>query len=82
MFSFINNEVLMSKILSTIGIILVVAGTIFSLWSILGTKGNCVQTADWYDHQQENFKKDKRKVIIGTISIIIGSTLQIIGLFI
>ena len=67
----------MSKILSTIGIILVVAGTIFSLWSILGTKGNCVQTADWYDHQQENFKKDKRKVIIGTISIIIGSTLQI-----
>lgn len=72
----------MSKILSTIGIILVVAGTIFSLWSILGTKGNCVQIADWYDHQQENFKKDKRKVIIGTISIIIGSTLQIIGLFI
>ena len=48
----------MSKILSTIGIILVVAGTIFSLWSILGIKGNCVQTADWYDHQQENFKKD------------------------
>ena len=72
----------MSKILSTIGIILVVAGTIFSLWSILGTKGNWVQTEDWYDHQQENFKKDKRKVIIGTISIIIGSTLQIIGLFI
>ena len=72
----------MSKILSTIGIILVVAGTILSLWSILATKGNYVQTADWYDHQQENFKKDKRKVIIGTISIIIGSTLQIIGLFI
>ena len=72
----------MSKIFSTIGIILVVTGTIFSLWSILGTKGNYVQTADWYDHQQENFKKDKRKVIIGTISIIIGSTLQIIGLFI
>ncbi len=72
----------MSKILSTIGIILVVAGTILSLWSILATKGNYVQTADWYDCQQENFKKDKRKVIVGTISIIIGSTLQIIGLFI
>lgn len=72
----------MSKILSTIGIILVVAGTIFSLWSVLGTKVNYVQTAYWYDHQQENFKKDKRKVIIGTIFIIIGSTLQIIGLFI
>lgn len=35
----------MSKILSAIGIILVVAGTIFSLWSILGTKGNYVGTA-------------------------------------
>jgi hypothetical protein len=28
----------MSKIFSTIGIILVVTGTIFSLWSILSTK--------------------------------------------
>lgn len=72
----------MSKILSTIGIILVVAGTIFSLWSVLGTKGDYVQTAGWYDCQQENFKKDKRKVIVGTIFIIFGSVFQIIGLFI
>ena len=72
----------MSKILSTIGIILVVTGTIFSLWSILGTKRNYVGTAHWYDHQQENFKRDKIKVVIGTILIVIGSIFQIIGLFI
>jgi hypothetical protein len=53
----------MSEILSAIGIILVVAGTIFSLWSILSTKGNYVGTAHWFDHQQESFKKDKMKVI-------------------
>lgn len=72
----------MSKILSTIGIVLVVAGTIFSLWSILGTRGNYVGTAHWFDHQQQSFKKDKIKVIIGTALIIVGSILQIIGLFI
>lgn len=72
----------MSKILSAIGIILVVAGTIFSLWSILGTKGNYVGTAHWYDYQQESFKKDKTKVIIGTALIVVGSIFQIVGLFI
>lgn len=72
----------MNKILSLIGIILVVAGTIFSLWSILGTKGNYVGTAHWHDHQQESFKRDKKKVIIGTVLIILGSIFQIIGLFI
>lgn len=71
----------MSKILSVIGILLVITGTIFSLWSILGTKCNYVGTADWYDHQQESFTKDKRKGIIGTILIIAGSIFQIIGLF-
>ncbi len=72
----------MSEILSAIGIILVVAGTIFSLWSILSTKGNYVDTAHWFDHQQESFKKDKMKVIIGTSLIVVGSIFQIIGLFI
>ena len=72
----------MSKILSTIGIFLVVTGTIFSLWSILGTKGSDVGTAYWHDHQQESFKKDKLKVIIGTVLIVMGSIFQIIGLFI
>lgn len=83
MFSFNVYEVLrMSEILSTIGILLVVTGTILSLWSVLGTKGDYVQTVDWHDHQQENFKKDKKKVIVGTILIICGSVFQIIGLFI
>lgn len=39
----------MSKILSVIGIVLVVVGTIFSLWSILGTRGNYVGTAHCFD---------------------------------
>lgn len=72
----------MSKFLSIIGILLVMAGTIFSLWSILITKGNYVGTTHWYDHQQESFKRDKKKVIIGAVLIILGSIFQIIGLFI
>ncbi len=71
----------MDKIVSVVGIFLVMMGTIFSLWSVLGTKGDYVQTADWYDHQQENFKRDKNKVIVGTIPIILGSLFQIIGMF-
>ena len=71
----------MSKIVSVVGIVFVMVGTIFSLWSVLGTKGDYVQTAGWYDHQQENFKKDKKKVIIGTILIILGSIFQIAGMF-
>lgn len=65
----------MNKILSIIGIFLVVVGTIFSLWSILGVKSNYIGTAVWHDNQQENFKKDKRKVIIGSVLIIAGSIL-------
>lgn len=72
----------MSKILSALGIIFVVVGTISSLWSILGTKGNYVGTSQWLDNQQESFKKDKIKVVIGTILIVVGSMFQIIGLFI
>lgn len=71
----------MNKIVNMIGIFLVMGGTIFSLWSVLGTKGDYVQTADWYDHQQENFKKDKKKVIIGTCLIVIGSFAQILSMF-
>lgn len=68
--------------MSAIRILLVVTGTIFSLWSMLGTKGNYVGTAYWYDHQQESFKRDKIKVVIGTVLIVVGSVFQIIGLFI
>ncbi len=54
-----KKNILMDKIVSAVGIVLVMIGTIFSLWSVLGTKGDCVQTANWYDHQQENFKRYK-----------------------
>ena len=57
-------------------------GTIFSLWSILSTKGDYVGTCQWWSDQQNNFKKDKKKVVFGIMLIIIGSVLQIIGLFI
>lgn len=76
-----NGEINMSKYISIAGIVLVMIGTILSLWSILGTKSNYVQTMEWYDHQQENFKKDKKKVIVGTVLIITGSMLQIIAMF-
>ena len=71
----------MSKFISVVGVVFVMVGTVFSLWSVLGTKGDYVQSVDWYAHQQENFKKDKKKVIIGTVLIIIGSIFQIAGIF-
>lgn len=71
----------MSKFLGVTGILLVLIGTIFSLWAILGTKTKNVGTANYYDNQQDNFKKDKIKVLIGIILISLGSLLQIIGLF-
>ncbi|MCM1039812.1 MAG: hypothetical protein NC434_10860 [Ruminococcus sp.] len=72
----------MSKFISIIGIILVMFGTILSLWSVLGTKGKYVQTAAWYDNQQQIFQKDKKRVIVGTVLIILGSLFQIIGILI
>lgn len=74
-------EIKMNKLLSAIGIVLVLAGTVFSLWSILGTKTKDIGTAGRHDNQQDYFKKDKIRVIIGTILISFGSLLQIVGLF-
>lgn len=71
----------MSRIVSVTGIVLVMIGTIFSLWSILGTKGNYVGTAKELDERQKNFKEDKKRVIAGTILIITGSILQIVAMF-
>lgn len=70
----------MSKIVSVVGIVFVMIGTIFSLWSILTTKTKYYGTVGWMSDLQDNFKKDKKKVIIGTILIIIGSIFQIVGL--
>ncbi len=71
----------MSKLLSAIGIVLVLIGTVFSLWSILGTKPKDVGTAGYDDSEQERFQKDQKKVFIGTALIFVGSIAQIIGLF-
>lgn len=71
----------MSRILSAIGIVLVLIGTVFSLWSILETDSKKVQTAGEYDDQQKNFKRNKPKVIFGIVLISFGSLIQIIGLF-
>lgn len=72
----------MGKSVSVIGIILVMIGTIFSLWSILTTKEKYYGTCEWIKGWQENFKKDKKKVFKGTILIIAGSVAQIVGLYI
>lgn len=69
----------MNKYINIIGLILVMIGTIFSLWSVLGTKSANIQTAKFQDNQQEYFKKDKKKVIIGIMLIILGTILQIAG---
>lgn len=71
----------MSKIFSAIGIVLVLIGTVFSLWSILGTDPSVVGTAGYDDKEQERFKKDQKKVFIGTVLIFAGSISQLIGLF-
>lgn len=70
----------MDKFLSAIGIVLVMIGTIFSLWFILATKTQYYGTCGWFSNLQDNFKRDKKKVIIGTMLIIIGSIFQIVGL--
>lgn len=72
----------MDKILSVLGIIFVMIGTIFSLWSVLVTKTKYYGTVAWIVELQENFKRDKMKIIIGTILIVIGTIFQIIGLFV
>lgn len=71
----------MIKWLTVLGIILIDIGTCWSLWSILNTDSNYVGTADWYSHQNEALKKQKRQVIAGLILIILGSVAQIVAQF-
>ena len=71
----------MIKRLTVLGIVLIAIGTCWSLWSILNTDSNYVGTADWYSHQNEAFKKQKRQVITGLILIILGSVAQIVVQF-
>ena len=45
-----KRSILMDKILSVIGIILVMIGTVFSLWSILSTKVKYYGTCEWFSN--------------------------------
>ena len=54
----------MGRLVSVIGIILVMVGTIFSLWSILATNTKDYGTCGWMAGLQDNFKKDKKKAKI------------------
>ena len=71
----------MIKWLTVLGIVLIAIGTCWSLWSILNTDPNYIGTVDWYSHQGEAFKKQKRQVIAGLILIILGSVAQIVAQF-
>lgn len=71
----------MSEFLSAAGIVLVLIGTVLSLWSILGTKIKSVGTVERHDNQRDYFKKDKIRVVFGTVLICFGSLLQIVGLY-
>lgn len=71
----------MKNYLSVAGIVINTIGTVFTLWTILSTKTSCVGTAEQFDKQAYNFSKEKRRVIVGLVGIILGNILQVIGVF-
>ena len=72
-----------NKIVTSIGIALVMIGTILSLWSVLNTKTSDVGTYDSCsgESQQQKFREQKRQVIIGIMLIVLGSLMQCGALF-
>lgn len=70
---------MINKLVVIIGILFVAIGTLFSLWTILITNKKYYGTALWHDRLHKEFAKEKNRVIIGTILILLGSLLQIIG---
>ena len=72
-----GSDIMIVKILNIFGILLIMIGTIFSLWQIISTEQSFVGTAKDWDTKQEQFKKEKRCVIIGMVLIVFGSLLQI-----
>lgn len=71
----------MDKILSAIGILLSVFGTVLTLWTTFTTSIKYVGTCNEYINRPFEFPKEKRRVVIGVILIIIGGILQVVGLF-
>lgn len=64
---------------SIFGIICVLIGTVFSLWSILTLNLDVVGTWGESACRRNEAPKEKRNVVIGIVMIVVGSVLQIIG---
>jgi len=72
----------MGKVLALIGIIAVAIGTILSLWTVLTTNLKSIGTWGYLEEGMRNdYKKQKRLVIIGIVIILLGSLLQCIAIF-
>lgn len=72
----------MGKLLTIVGIALVLLGTIWAVWSVLMTNSADVAKARYKDSSESHFKKQKMQVIIGLIISTAGSIIQIIGVLI
>ncbi len=71
----------MSKILNVIGILLTTGGTVFTIWSALTQNIKTVGTWGEPLMRAKNAKKDKCKVVIGCVLIMVGAAFQIFGQF-
>lgn len=77
---------MMSKTLSVLGIALSAFGTVSTLWSVLTfsrKQADFLRTAQAHDDGTffELQMKQKRQTILGIILIAVGSSLQILGIF-
>lgn len=73
---------MISKVLISVGIMFSMIGTILTLWTTFSTSIKSAGTWSELANRHAKFPKEKRRVIIGTIVILIGGLLQIIGTFI
>ncbi len=64
---------------SIFGIIFVLIGTVFSLWSILTLNLDVVGTWAESASRRKEAPKEKLNVLIGIVMIVVGSVLQVIG---
>lgn len=67
--------------INALGIFLTTVGTVFTLWTVLMTHNEYAGTWNELSNRNKEFPKEKRRVVIGCIMIVIGGILQIIGQF-
>lgn len=72
----------MRKLLSVVGIVLVLIGTIWAVWSVLKTNSTEVAKAGYLDSSEKHFRDQKKHVIIGLVISSVGSAMQIFGVLI